>query len=112
MAEMEFPTRVKVSYKTYRIEDWHPKAAAGAGRYGEASHQERVLRIDTSFGPIQTADTLMHEILHAIASVGHTELFSGSEERAVEGVAAGVTQVMRDNPAVRDWFAWAWAQED
>ena len=110
----DFPSSIRVGYRTYRIEVWHPAAASGARRYGEASHMERVLRIDLSLGPIQAAETLIHEIFHAISAASYNQdLFSGKdEERAVVGVSAGLTQVLRDNMGLRDWLYWAWAQED
>lgn len=107
-----FPTSVRVGYRTYRIEDWAPKSAAAAHRYGEASHGEAVLRVDLSYGPVEAANTLLHELLHAIAHTNHAEDLFGAEERAVQGLTGGLTQIMRDNPPVRDWLTWAWAQED
>jgi len=110
----DFPSSIRVGYRTYRIEVWHPAAASGARRYGECGHIERVMRIDTSIGPIQAAETLLHEILHAISSASYAqELFSGNnEERAIVGASAGLTQVMRDNRELRDWLYWALDQED
>lgn len=109
---MDFPEKFRVGYRSYHIEDWSPRAAYSSGRYGEASHVEGVIRVDTSHGPVQSAETLLHEILHAVSATNHANLFGHGEEAAVTGLSAGLTQVMRDNPAVRDWLAWAWTQED
>jgi len=110
----DFPSSIKVGYRTYRIDVWHPAAASGARRYGEAAHMERVIRVDLSTGPIQAAETLLHEILHAISSTTYNQdLFSGKdEERAVSGASAGLTQVLRDNKSLRYWLDWALDQED
>lgn len=112
-AEPEFPDRVKIGYTRYVIEQWTPRSAAAARRFGEISYTERVIRIDRQHGPLQAADTLMHEIVHGLkdaSAVRHKDALD--DEEMTTTVAAGLTQVMSDNPAVREWFAWAWGQTD
>ena len=108
---MELPKSIRVGFRTYRIEDWRPQSAASRGVYGEHSSMEGEIRIDRSYGPIKTADTLLHELLHACFAVGALQ-DNDDEERTVTVLAHQMTQVMRDNRELVEWLAWATAQED
>jgi len=104
MAEREaglndLPAKVKVGYHDYKIETWHPSEASGARRYGETNGISRTIRIDTSFSPRQTAETLLHEILHCICDIWNIE-DEDKEERVVSAMSAGLATVWRDNPDV------------
>jgi Zn-dependent peptidase ImmA (M78 family) len=49
----------------------------------------------------RAADTMMHELLHAI---WYTVTPSGEEEQTVGSVSTALVQVFRDNPALLTWF--------
>ena len=50
--------------------------------------------------------TLFHEVLHAVNAVycGGVNVETALEEREVEGLANGLLQVLRDNPAFTDYL--------
>lgn len=94
-----FPKSVKVGYLDYSIEQWNPKTATANNRYGECSHGELAIRIDTSHDPREVAETLLHEIVHTVArswGLGKDD----SEERIVSAISTGVATIFRDNPTV------------
>ena len=98
------PATVKVGYRTYRIEIWDTLEAMGANRYGECSHTARCIRVDVRHGPVQAAETLLHEILHAVWTIQMLKDDDG-EERAVSAVSNGLTAVWIDNPGLLEWFS-------
>ncbi len=113
MTEPPFPERVRVGYRPWRIEVLDPRASHSRHAFGECSYPEQTLRIATDLGPIKTANTLLHEIMHATFNTfGFNEVSEPSEEFLVTSTANVLTQVMQANPTLRDWLAWAWAQED
>ncbi len=97
------PALVKIGARDYWIEDWHPTAASAVRKYGETDHQNFIIRVDTSFPRAQTADTLLHEILHAIWGERQLE-DEDKEERTVATLASGLCAVMRDNPDLMPWI--------
>lgn len=99
----DLPTSVKVGRKIYRIENWEPKSAAAERRCGDAAHEIGRIRVDTSFGPAQAAETLLHEILHAIFYIWSME-DEDNQERTVGAMSNGLATVMRDNPDVFSWI--------
>lgn len=106
--EPKFPTSIKVGWKTYAIEDWCHKIASANARYGEADHAEKTIRIDRSYGALQSAETLLHEVLHAVWDIWQiSESGCHEEEYLVASQASGLTAVWRDNPEFAAWYAWA-----
>lgn len=112
MTEPDFPRALRIGYITYRVEEWAPRAAASVSKYGEAAHVERVIRVDLIHGPVQSAETLLHEIVHALKEVSPLRSKDEVEDEELANlISQGLTQVMRDNPALRAWLVWSWAQE-
>ncbi|MGI9486268.1 MAG: hypothetical protein ACR2RF_10405 [Geminicoccaceae bacterium] len=102
----DLPKTVRIGYADYRVQPWPHHEAAAAGRYGECSSYELVIRIDDGLldrSPLKAADTMLHEILHAIYWVYGVE-DEDKEERLVGMMASALTQVWRDNPQVVAWL--------
>jgi hypothetical protein len=91
------PKSVRIGYRDYTIENWASNMAAGAHRYGECDKMNGIIRVDTQFGPVKAANTLLHEIMHACCDIGERE-DADNEERTVSVLAGTLTQVWRDNP--------------
>lgn len=108
--DASFPTSVRVGHFDYVIEQWTPRSAQAASRYGESSSVEQVIRVDTSQHPQRVRETLLHEILHAVfRSMGFDDVQNPSEEFIVGATAHVLTQVMVDNPDVRAWLFESWS---
>jgi hypothetical protein len=92
-----FPTTLRIGYRDFVIEQWDAKAASGAGKYGECDRNHAIIRVDTSYGPVQSAETLLHEVMHGcfgVAGIADED----NEERTITHLSAQLTQVLRDNP--------------
>jgi len=64
-------------------------------------------RISISEGlhPIEEADTLIHEVIHAIHYLLNIGLSYNMEEKVVRLTATGLIQVFNDNPELLTYFA-------
>jgi hypothetical protein len=101
----DLPAKVKVGYVDYKIETWAHDQADASERYGETDRVRRIIRIDTDYTPQQSAETLLHEILHTIWAMWNvSELRKLEEEAVVHALGKGLATVMRDNPDVLAWI--------
>lgn len=112
-----FPTSIKVGWKRFRVQVWSPEVAAANHRYGECDHVEATIRVDLSKGPLQAAETLIHECLHAALDVGAStarepDAAKYDEESIVRFLASWTMTLFVDNPALAAYVAWATSQED
>lgn len=98
------PTTVKIGWRDFAIEEWEHIKANAARRYGEQSDVEGKIRVDISFGHQRAAETLLHEILHAIHNVFDLGK-SPDDERIVTVTSNGIATVWRDNPPVMRWIS-------
>jgi histidinol-phosphate/aromatic aminotransferase/cobyric acid decarboxylase-like protein len=84
--------------------EWQIIAAPGFQDITEAAgmtfHSAGHIIIDSEFGePRYTADTIVHEILHACwANTPLTSSKKPTEEDVVRGLTPGITTVFLDNP--------------
>ncbi len=102
---IELPESVRVGCLDYEIEDWNSQRANCSGRYGECSTMTQIIRVDTQYGHVRTASTLLHEILHACAHHGAYQCIEKpSEEQTVTHFSEMIAQVWQDNPDVMEWI--------
>ena len=99
----EFPTSVRIGHFDYRVEDWHPTQAALANRYGECDHMAKTIRVTRCHGDKKAAETLIHEVLHAIFTEWVIE-DGDKEERIVTTLAGALCTAWRDNPEAFEWI--------
>lgn len=97
---MKLPKKLKIGYQTYKVESWDRATAATAGRLGECDKLNAIIRVDDTFGPIETRNTFIHELLHACYTAGGLEV-GDSEERIVTVLANQLCQVIQDNPELK-----------
>ena len=100
MADM--PKSVRVGYATYKIEEWPTELATASERWGECDGMNGIIKLRMDLPAHELANTLLHEILHAVWSVGACD--DGDEEKCVTIIANQLTQIMQDNPKVWDWI--------
>jgi hypothetical protein len=100
-----FPTKIRISYNVYKIENWHPVSANAAARYGECSGGEKIIRVDLNYGYVKAANTLLHEIFHAIYTERRLEDFKElNQEKIVHTFADELSRMWQDNPEVFEWI--------
>jgi hypothetical protein len=93
--------RLKVGGFWYTVTEERDDALDSACLVGEHDRGNLTLSVKSTLDEQAKALCLMHEVTHAISSV----YCSGCElsEEAVEGVAQGLFQVIRDNPILTNY---------
>ena len=96
---MKLPKKIKVLSQDYEVTVMGAAEAAAKGRLGECDNNLKVIGIDTKWGDQQQAETLLHEILHAISHAMAIDANGLScDEEIVHPMSNGLAAVMRDNP--------------
>lgn len=105
---MKPPARLKVGHLTYRV-------ALVAGMpddiYADVDHDTLEIRVRPDLAPGQTAEKLLHEILHGCYDSWKIGPRWG-EERTVTALAPALCAVLRDNPALVKWLQAALGEDD
>ena len=101
---MKRPTKVRVGYQDYEIllvpKDYLDSAS------GLCQPQQGRILLEGGLGRRARAETLLHEILHAIVhSWGIEGILGDSEEQIVSLISLGMASVIRQNPALVVWFS-------
>ena len=113
-----FPTHVKVGWKRFKVVDWDPAVAAARSLYGECDHLAATIRVDTTKGPRQVAETLWHECIHATFDIGSCHATQGgrndeyAEEFLVSHFASWTMTLLVDNPHLGAYLSWATSYEE
>lgn len=97
-----FPRQVHVGYRDYAIIRWDSHESKSEGCLGQTDNLLAMIKVDAFLidrDPVKTANTLLHEILHACWYVGDIE-DSDKQEKVVTVIANQLAQLWRDNPAV------------
>ena len=96
---IKLPKSIKVGCYTYVLKEWCSSKTA-LSDHGGCDHANLEIGVDVSRAPEQTANTLIHEILHAIWHVWGIEK-GDSEERIVNKAANGLQAVLNENGELR-----------
>lgn len=95
----EFPSSIKIISQSYDVKEMPEVEKRQSDFIGLCRNNESEILIDERWKAQVQANTLLHEVLHAIAyQMGKFGLDSKSEEKVVEVMANGICAVMRDNP--------------
>jgi len=98
------PSKIKVLDIDYAIVWVDDTWSSQTGSSGQQSYARQEITVQKAAPQIE-ANTLLHEILHAVAD-GMSLTDDSSEEEFVSRLATGMCAVWRDNPKV-----WAWWQQ-
>ncbi len=97
------PHKVKVGYKTYELRAMTVKEQCLChGKWGFTNHGEAILLFDEKVDKREVANTVLHEVFHAIRHVSQGPV--ENEEAIVIAMTDGLCNVMRDNPALFEWI--------
>ena len=94
----DLPKSIRVGYRDFAVEAWDPLAASGAACFGEFASMQGVIRLRADLPPQELANTLLHELMHAMHFTGGIRGGEKSEEDTVVILANQLAQVWRDNP--------------
>jgi len=103
-AAPKLPGSIKVGYQTVALELASREDLIDA--YGDCNHEKQRIRIGDWLKPQQAAETLIHELLHAVWPNRWSHV-GDIEETLVTGLAPNIAGVWRDNPAIVAWLSWA-----
>ena len=97
MSDVNLPKSIRGGYRDFTIVEWNSREAVSASRYGECDKMQAIIRVDTQWGQVKAANTLLHEVMHAVYDISKLQ-DDDKEERIVAAISSQLTQVWRDNP--------------
>ena len=101
---MNIPDKIKVGYKEYKLEEWKQTVASANEAQGQFFSKEGVIGYVTTEKGVSHANTILHEVFHAIIYQWHIDLDDKMEEVVVNGLTNGLTTVFVDNPELMDYL--------
>ena len=101
---MNIPEKIKIDYRDYKLEKWKQTVASANEAQGQFFAKEGVIGYTADEKGVSHANTLIHEIMHAIIYQWNMELEEKVEELVVNGLANGLTTVLVDNPKLLDYL--------
>ena len=102
--------KIKMGYQDIVIERETSTFQKQTDCYGEYDHRKNSITIQNGLGPLDEANTLLHEILHGIAYInsltqtGQPLDKENSEEVVINTMTNGLAQVFRDNKWLLPYF--------
>ena len=71
---MQRPDKIKIGYRDYKLEEWKQTVASANEAQGQFFAKEGVIGYTAEETGVSHANTLIHEILHAIVYQWNMEL--------------------------------------
>lgn len=102
--KINLPREVRVGIHRYKIIEMSPAEATAHGVLGLISTATQTIHLATYRGPAETADTLVHEIIHAICRSFNLPKEGVTEENTVIAISNGLVRVAQDHPDLWDWI--------
>lgn len=100
------PKWAKVGYRTYRIVQYPEPEQSRDRNFAQHDHAKAEIRVALWIDAEKAANSILHEILHAIYYNWDINEKKACEERVVFPMANGLCSVIIDNPDL-----WAWIQD-
>lgn len=100
----ERPTSIKIMGRDYEIIYVSP-TPLGGNYLGLCDNNRQVIYIEDYQTPVEEADTVLHEVLHAIRYMAKVEIDPAEEEKMVSASATGLISVFHDNPGFAAWVS-------
>ena len=95
--------KIKVLHRSYEVKPFDPHDIATNGHYGRTHHREQIIYLDMNAASTELADTLLHEVMHAVINcMGINAGGDQDEENVVNSLSHGLTTVFHDNPKLLD----------
>ena len=102
--------KLKIGYQDIVIERDTTTFQKQSDSYGEYDHRKNSITIQNGLGPLDEANTLLHEILHAVAYINSLTQSDqpldteNKEEIVINSMTNGLAQVFRDNKWLLQYF--------
>ena len=100
------PDHIKIGYVNYQFDFWPDSFASTEKAQGEFFEEAGKIGLkESAITSIQGVNTLLHEILHGIVyQYGMQETLENNEEKVVNTMTNGLTNVLVDNPWLVDYI--------
>lgn len=96
------PENVRVGPHTYRVVVVPDGILEGSGSDGTCNPRHLVIALDQGQPATQMADTLLHELCHAMLATVKTD--DDTEEAVCLALAPALLGLLRDNPVLMAWL--------
>ena len=102
----ELPNSIKIGYVNYQFDFWPDSFASTEEAQGEFFQLAGKIGLKESTIPsVHGVNTLLHEIMHGIVyQYGMQETLDSNEEKVVNTMTNGLTNVLVDNPWLVDYI--------
>ena len=101
--EENIPESIKIGYRDYKLEKWKQTVASANEAQGQFFAKEGIIGYTDDEKGVSHANTLLHEIIHAIVYQWNIDV-GEKEETIVNGLTNGLTTVLVDNPKLIDYL--------
>ncbi len=95
---------IKIGYRDYKIKNLDSIVSKCNEINGQFLASDGMIALSSTEDNISHANTLIHEILHAIVYQWGIELDDKEEERICNTIANGLTTVFVDNPSLLSYL--------
>ena len=96
---MNLPKKIRVMALDYEVTSMNDQEERASHFLGITYNDEAKMSVDIRHKPQIVAVSFLHEIIHAVVyQMGKFDLDKKKEEEVVDGIAVGLSVVMRDNP--------------
>ena len=95
---------IKIGYRDYKIKNLDSIVSKCNEINGQFLASDGMIALSSTEDNIAHANTLIHEILHAIVYQWGIELDDKEEERICNTIANGLTTVFVDNPSLLSYL--------
>ena len=95
---------IKIGYREYKIKNLDSIVSRCNEINGQFLASDGVIALSSTEDNISHANTLIHEILHAIIYQWGVELDDKEEEKICNTIANGLTTVFVDNPSLLSYL--------
>ena len=104
MVKIQVPTSIKIGYRDYKLEEWKQTVATANEAQGQFFQKEGIIGYVADEKGVSHANTILHEVLHAIIYQWNIDLGEKVEEHLVNGLTNGLTTVFVDNSELMDYL--------
>jgi len=95
---------IKIGYRDYKIKNLDSIVSKCNEINGQFLASDGMIALSSTEDNISHANTLIHEILHAVVYQWGIELDDKDEERICNTIANGLTTVFVDNPSLLSYL--------
>lgn len=97
------PETVRIMGRNYVIL-YEDKSLLGSMAVGMCNQTQCIITVQEDQHPVEEADTLLHEIMHAVWYCMAIPDENVNEEQAIRSMATGMMAVIMDNPKLLKYF--------